>query len=244
MKKKALNLTNASPDNAVQIVFEQLRRASTESKIFPNGIDHVEFEIEFGTQSSFKLKVWGPPSAGITSRTAYTSTWYEETLLREIKNVKVEAKSRNGKIVYDPSKAFDYASEWCHGGNSCNQEYDSDCTHFMCHCLSAGGIAVKNPDAGANCSAGLNVRVEYLAEAFSQLVAQYDNVRRITFDDLTQKGDYGLMKNWIGTPYHAFLLNDRVDNSGQAARIFGHTNNRCGEEAPGSFIDAQYYRIA
>lgn len=242
-KEKALNAATVSPESIVDTVLERLKQVSNDSKLFPNGIDHVEFEVDIVPQSSFKLKVWGPPSPGLSGYSAPAISWFEKTLIRELKRVKIEVKSKDGKIAYDPSKAFSYASEWCHGGNSCGEEYDLDCTHFMCHCLAFGGIAISNPDAGANCPAGLNVRVEYLAAAFAQLVAQYDNVRGITFDDLTQRGDYGLMKNWVGTPTHAFLLNDRVDNSGKLAKIYGHSNNRCGEQAPGSFIDAQYYRI-
>jgi hypothetical protein len=225
-----------------------LHEVSGGGKLFPNGIDHIEFEIDLAAQPGFKLhlNVSGPtPEAGFAKFRGLASAprWLDEALQAALDRVHIKAEtSRDGTLVYDPGPAFAYASEWCHGGNSCDTEYPLDCTHFICHCLAAGGVKISNSDPGANCPAGLNVRVEYLAKAFENLVAQYRNVRRLGFDDLTAKGDYCILKNWT-FPSHATLLNARVDDTGKSAQIYGHTNNRCGDDAPGSFIDAVYYRI-
>src|ERR1035441_7793887 len=116
------------------------------------------------------------------------SRWYLDSIVRELASVVVEAETRAGQIVYDAGAAFDYARRFCGGGNTCGNEYDLDCTHFMCHCLAAGGIRIKAPSDPNNCPAGLNNAVRYLAEAFELMRANYSNVTRITFDDLTRLG--------------------------------------------------------
>lgn len=170
--------------------------------------------------------------------------WYLGNVVAEMDAVKITARITAGRISYDPAAAFEYAQQWCHSDeNECGAQYDADCTHFMCHCLAAGGIRVSGPDAGSNCPAGLNIAVRFLVEAFEKMRVNCSNVLRIGFDEHTLRGDYGFLQNWL-RPYHAFLLNDSVNANGRSAKIFGHTNPRCGAEvADDGFVNGTYYRI-
>ncbi len=83
MKRKAdspLPEWNASSAAAVlHSAFEELQKASTGGRLFPNGIDHVEFELRIANQFDLNIKAWGPsPHLGVQSvlkRVASTKSW-------------------------------------------------------------------------------------------------------------------------------------------------------------------------
>lgn len=48
--------------DSMHAAFEELQRASTSGRLFPNGIDHVEFELRIANQFDLNIKAWGPSS--------------------------------------------------------------------------------------------------------------------------------------------------------------------------------------
>ena len=78
-------------------------------------------------------------------------------------------------LPFNSAAAFSYASEYCSAGNDCpDGTFDLDCTHFLCHCLKAGGVKVSKPEA--SCSSSLCIRVNDLAAALANTVGKYSNV--------------------------------------------------------------------
>lgn len=154
---------------------------------------------------------------------------------------KATQKSSLSVLPYDSSKAMAYGRTWCEGGNDCTDgSFDNDCTHFMCHCLNAGGVKVPNPSA--TCSSGLCIRVNDLAAAMSNAVSQYSNVKRLDDHSQSRQGDFCFIPSWFGLrKEHVMMLADVADPTG--AKVIAHTNNRCGEFVSFEGADCVYYRI-
>ena len=216
--------------------------------------DHMHFSVNESTATEVaELELVVRPEICAEGALVAELPWYVESLALELSELEptplAELYQAPGKkpsaaktIPYDPVKAFAYADYYCHGGNKCGEEYDSDCAHFMAHCLAAGGIVCKG--RRFKCPDGLCIRVEELAAHLEGLRKKYSNVTATSFKKGTQRGDYGFFLNWIQDD-HSFLLNGPVHASGKKARIYGHTNNRCGKAwvKHDDFATAKYYRI-
>lgn len=140
------------------------------------------------------------------------------------------------QLPYDSAKAFAYAARFCAGGNDCpTGEYGSinslgtfisnptstDCTHFMSHVLNAGGVKVES--TAASCANGLAIRVRELRSWFVGATDAYENVNKVASWQEAKRGDYC----FLGDTDHVVLLADSPRQDG--GKIYGHTNNRCGE---------------
>lgn len=146
-----------------------------------------------------------------------------------------------GSLPYNSSKVFAYAQNYCRGGNDCpDGSFPLDCTHFLCHCLAATGVAVTNPSA--KCQRGLCIRVNDLAAAFNNAVGQFSNIKRITSHDQTKRGDFCFIPTWFGlSKEHGMLLAGTASATG--AMVYAHTNNRCGQMVSFEGAACVYFRI-
>lgn len=144
-------------------------------------------------------------------------------------------------LPYDSSKVFNYASRYCNGGNDCpDGSFRLDCTHFICHCLDAARLTITNPSA--KCASGLCIRVNDLAEAFSNASKTYDNIKQINSHSATRRGDFCFIPSWFGlSKEHVMLLTDTATNTG--AKVYAHSNNRCDVFVNFEGADCVYYRI-
>lgn len=145
-------------------------------------------------------------------------------------------------LPFNSAAAFSYASEYCRVGNDCpDNTFDLDCTHFLCHCLNAGGVKVSKP--AANCGSMLCIRVNDLAAALANTVGKYSNVTRITSHQATRRGDICFIPSWFPlSKEHAMLLAGPATPEG--AMVYAHTNNRCGEMVKFEGAACAFYRIA
>lgn len=164
------------------------------------------------------------------------------------------------KLPYDALRALAYATDWCHGGNACPTGQigtasgaepplkGTDCTHFMCHVLSAGGITVPGPSEDTRCSFGLMLRVNDLERWLASAAELFGNVAVLKGWQDAQAGDIGFQPKslaaelWtlgIGDYGHVVMLAGPLTKSG--GRIFGHQHNRCNEEAP--FVNIENWRF-
>jgi len=147
-------------------------------------------------------------------------------------------------LPYDDTKVFTYAQTYCGGGNDCPDgnggSFELDCTHFICHCLAATGVQVTDPTA--KCSKGLCIRVNDLAAAISNSVKKYSNVKQLKQHSDTKKGDLCFIPSWFGLrKEHAMLLAGTA--TAQGAKVYAHTNNRCGTDVVFEGAECVYYRI-
>ncbi|WP_143748846.1 hypothetical protein [Mesorhizobium sophorae] len=149
--------------------------------------------------------------------------------------------SSPAKLPFSWSDAKSYYTQFCRSGNDCDDgQFDSDCTHFMCHGLYKSSVTVNIP--AATCASGLCVRVAELAAAFKNSVKKYSNVRRISALADTREGDYCFVVSWFGlSKDHAMALAGSITADG--GNIYGHTANRCGEYVKLTGQDIVVYRI-
>jgi hypothetical protein len=133
-------------------------------------------------------------------------------------------------LDFDWSKAKQYYTQYCRQGNDCpDDEFDSDCTHFVSHGLSKTKIIVNNPTAF--CTNGVCIRVAELAAAFKNSADKYSNVTKITDLATTLEGDFCFVVSWFGLRTdHAMVLAGKISSKG--GNVYGHTNSRCG-----TFVD-------
>ncbi len=168
-------------------------------------------------------------------------------------------------LPYDVDAALAYAKKWCKTGNDCKdgqikpfwsrfQGYGwsgTDCTHFVAHILDAGGITISG---SPQCASGLTIRVSELLDWFVDASKTFSNVTEVGMSVAPRAGDYCFQLNPDGTPKHIMLLakNPRVqfrdDTDEVLAEVYGHQNNRCGDETvviekmvPN--LSARYFRI-
>lgn len=148
----------------------------------------------------------------------------------------------NGRIPYDAVAALAYAKLYCgQTTNSCGKFYESDCAHFMSHCLAAGGIGITGGDPLAKCPAGHPIRAREVAAAFYNASNTFSNVQQLDDYDDGRAGDFGFLRRF-GRKSHAFLLAGPASLSG--APVFAHTAKHCGDEMPTYRIYfGSYYRI-
>ena len=134
--------------------------------------------------------------------------------------------SPEGTLPFSWDDTKNYLQEYCEAGNDCvSDEFDLDCTHFVCHGLEKSKVKVNNPEA--TCDSDLCVRVSELAAAFKNSVDKYSNVSRITKFSDTKEGDFCFIVSWFGlSKDHAMVLSDRATS--KSGKVWGHTNNRCG----------------
>ena len=113
----------------------------------------------------------------------------------------------------------------------------------MSHCLAAGGIAIDKLKPEFRCPDGLCISAQVLAAALYNGAKSFSNITQLTGFRVSRRGDYGFFKRFLAKN-HSFLLNARVETTGRGAKIYGHSNNRCGERvASSSFRSGYYYRI-
>ncbi|NIY96355.1 MAG: hypothetical protein HWE39_21705 [Oceanospirillaceae bacterium] len=145
-------------------------------------------------------------------------------------------------LPLDWSAARAYYDEYCRNGNNCSDgEFTLDCTHFVCHGLSSGGVKVENPTA--TCDSGYGIRVADLAAAFKNASDRYSNVSRVDSFGNTKAGDFCFVVSWFGlSKDHAMVAAERIDAKG--GKVWGHTNARCGENASWAGETLVVYRIS
>jgi Putative amidase domain len=181
--------------------------------------------------------------------------WYLESIADELSKMrlvpidqifKVETEDYKletfGTLPYDASAALAYATTYCgQNNNNCGKFYDSDCAHFMSHCLAAGGIGVTGLDPAASCPAGLCIRAEELAAAFYNASSQFSNIKQLNGYEDGRRGDYGFLRKLIEKS-HAFLLAGTP--SADSGLVYAHTTNHCGDNMDTLRIYfGAYYRI-
>lgn len=149
--------------------------------------------------------------------------------------------SAGASLPFSWSSAKSYYNANCQDGNACpSGEYSLDCTHFVCHGLSAGGVQVENPTA--TCDSSLAIRVADLAAGFKNAKSRYSNVKRITDFAGTKAGDFCFIVSWFGfSKDHAMVAAERVSETG--GRVWGHTNPRCNEMVGWADQTLVIYRI-
>ncbi len=134
-------------------------------------------------------------------------------------------------IAYENMNAINYAKSYAgKDENACGvylndpSKKQSDCAHFVSHCLNAGGITIKDPDPSNQlCPSGLAVRVSDLVAALTALAGKFDNVSSIDLSDAIV-GDVGFF-NSIVVPSHAFLICTPAPAKDDYL-IYAHTTNR------------------
>lgn len=147
-----------------------------------------------------------------------------------------------GKLRYASAPVKTYLQAHCNPPtNDCEDNvFDSDCTHFVCHALNKTGVFVKLPSA--DCTSGLCIRVNDLAASFSESTSRYSNVKQLSSHEETKEGDYCFIPTWFGLrKEHAMVLADKASAGG--AKVYAHTNARCGEYVSFEGEDCAYYRI-
>lgn len=145
-------------------------------------------------------------------------------------------------LPYNAGAALAYASTYCgRESNLCGRFYESDCAHFISHCLAAGGVTVTGGAQDARCPAGLCIRAEELAAALYNATTRYGNVKQLNGYEQGRRGDIGFLKRLIEKS-HAFLLAGTP--SATSAPVFAHSNPHCGDnmESVRIYFGA-YYRI-
>ena len=146
-------------------------------------------------------------------------------------------------LPFSWAKAKEYYSEYCHfgSGNDCpDGEFDKDCTHFVAHGLSKSKVIVNLPTA--LCENGVCTLVAELAAAFKNSTGRYSNVKRIDDLSTTREGDFCFVVTFFGlSKDHVMVLSERMSASG--GRVYGHTNNRCGEYVDLTGQSLVIYRI-
>jgi hypothetical protein len=146
-------------------------------------------------------------------------------------------------LSFDWPRAKQYYVEYCPqgGGNDCpDNEFPSDCTHFVGHGLSKTAIIVNLPSV--TCTNGVCIRVAELAAAFKNSVNKYSNVKKIANFADTKVGDFCFVVSWFGlSKDHVMVLADTINASG--GKVWGHTNARCAQKVDLSGETLVVYRI-
>ncbi|MDH2052719.1 hypothetical protein [Achromobacter marplatensis] len=147
------------------------------------------------------------------------------------------------RLSFNLPAVMAYCSAYCaqSAGNDCpDGSFPLDCTHFVAHSLSKSKILVNLPTAV--CANGVCVRVAELAAAFLNSTGSYTNVKRINELSDSRAGDFCFVVSWFGVAKdHVMILADTI--SGARGRVYGHTNNRCGELVDLTEQDLVIYRI-
>ncbi len=141
---------------------------------------------------------------------------------------------------YKNFKAFSYARQYCGlEANSCGKYFDddvnSDCAHFLAHCLAAGGIVVRNTDPKtAFCPDGLAIRNTVIEAELRRLAVKYENVAEIDLSNAIV-GDVGFLQ--AHRPLHAFMVCEIWDGSSifSTPKVWAHSTSRCCEEMDTNF---------
>jgi hypothetical protein len=151
--------------------------------------------------------------------------------------------SSPAKLPFDWSTAKAYYSAYCStgSGNDCpDGSFPLDCTHFVCHGLSKSKIIVNLPTTV--CTNGVCIRVAELAAAFKNSTGRYTNVRRIDNLSASREGDFCFVVSWFGLATdHTMILADTISKVG--GKVYGHTNERCGQAVDLTDQDILVYRI-
>lgn len=252
--------SKASPElQLLRDAYERIASSRLGPDPFPDGLNYVRFKVDVTGAGSIELELSGKPKAlnvgaassgeieaGLAARVPKGDligflVGEELRRLLELRLVPLGAVTPTAALPFDLSKALEYAQNYCAGGNDCSDnEFTLDCTHFMCHCLAAGGVSVSKPSA--QCASKLCIRVNDLAAAISNSVGTYSNVKKLAGHAATQRGDICFIPSWFGlSKEHAMLLADTATSSG--AKVYAHTNNRCGSLVSFDGADCTYYRI-
>jgi len=148
------------------------------------------------------------------------------------------------KYPYSNSKAIAYAKAWANKkANSCGTYYSAakqtDCAHFIAHCLNAGGINVPSnvPDSPTfkNCSAKLAVRNTSIEAMLRILSQDYENIFEIDLSDAIV-GDIGFLQ--AHRPVHAFMVCEvwnKYKNPLGTPKVWAHSTERNCEEMDTDF---------
>lgn len=147
-----------------------------------------------------------------------------------------------GRLRFAPRRFMEYLKQHCRPPtNDCaDNVFLLDCTHFVCHALSRGGVFVKLPSV--SCASAMCVRVNELAASFAAAVPAYGNVKHIGSHAETQSGDFCFIPKWFGlSKEHAMVLASTATPLG--AKVFAHTNARCGDQVEFEGAECVYYRI-
>lgn len=141
-------------------------------------------------------------------------------------------------IPFKLSEAVDYATKHCQGGNDCSSgwpfiwpgqywdPWNTDCTHFICHCLKKGGVTI---DIQPTCKSGLSIQVKALRQWLSSKAEKARNVNVIKSHGKARRGDIVILFS-NSMPHHALMFANTPRENG--AEIYGHQRERCGEFVP------------
>ena len=158
------------------------------------------------------------------------------------------------KLVYSNQKAVAYAKTYAGlNDNSCgkylNDFNQTDCSHFIAHCLHSGGITIKSEinDGKVYCPLGLAVRKTHLHKELNKLAEKHKEVQLIPYEEATW-GDIGFFESSI-LPFsgynHSFMFCNNP--STQKVKIYAHSNNRncevVSEKATKSLTSSTVIRI-
>jgi hypothetical protein len=174
------------------------------------------------------------------------------TNLRSINLIPISSKYAIEKsdlptLPFSLEPLFAYVENYCHGGNDCpDGQFDSDCTHFLCHALATGGLQISN--TSASCRSGLCIRVNDFAAAFDNATRTYTNVHKLAGYEVARRGDFCFIPSWFPLRKdHAMFLAapPQQDANPQAtgAAVYAHTNSHCGEFNVFDVTACVYYRI-
>lgn len=138
-----------------------------------------------------------------------------------------------GSIPYKNINAITYAKLYCgQQNNSCGVYLQggnqSDCAHFLAHCLNAGGINIPDIDGTNLCPSGLAVRNPTIVAYLRSLAGSYSNVVEVGLTDVIV-GDVGFLD--IVKPTHAFMICEPFDIGTPyiGPKVYAHSNSRCCE---------------
>lgn len=156
--------------------------------------------------------------------------------------------SRGGtsnQLNYEWAKTKSYLTTHCNKKNDCpDANYDTDCTHFVCHALNKGKVFIANPSV--SCTQGLGINARELATSFKNSVGKYQNVKSIAKLEDTREGDFAFIPSWFGLDYdHAMVLASPITKIGGqlGSKRWQHSVSRCGDEWAAFGDDVVVFRI-
>lgn len=159
-----------------------------------------------------------------------------------VDGMEISYKEDFSKVKYSNARAIEYAKLFSYqNSNSCGKYFDqpnkTDCSHFIAHCLKAGGIIIKHPESDPNgefCPEKLAVRAQDLIKGLRKLDQQYENVTEMDFSDIPVVGDYGFLDNI--TYDHAFMI-CKPSTTKKDITVWAHYTNRNCEKMDVGWFD-------
>ena len=151
---------------------------------------------------------------------------------------------QEARLSFNYQGLLRYAVQYCDATNPCGASYmgrGGDCSHFLAHMLSAGGLTIQNANPKRNCPSGLVHSNSEILSALKQLGPGLAQPIYNLGD--AQRGDIAfLYKGGVGGPHHGMILAGKVVNN--CAEVYCHTDNRCAEKLCSSELVGPIFRIS